>query len=318
MVQLLMQNNITISRGCFSHEDFAVRFKNIKEIYEFIDLGKRIAILKETIDRSFQKHEELIKQEIRSNLQNWFPNDMSDKTDKIKGKCLELIEKELNDVPDCSNRSTNFMPNSGFSDYERKQKVVVVWNLLQNSILSRDDISVAKEIDKEVEEEYSNSDFYGRYKTNTPPDLSKHKAYKFTYKLDLRNMQFSQYIELKDLKVLQNKLDNLIDIIFKERASYYFYHGIVCDLKKEISKITPSTYLPEFKWNVHLYALLKFKPKMIKFQEWDKENTPLAMFDQKKDEYLKIIDTRLQYGLRLISEGHIVGDYLMKVIHKKQ
>ena len=97
-----------------------------------------------------------------------------------------------------------------------------------------------------------------------------------------------------ELKILRNKLDNLIDIIFKERASYYFYHGIVRDLKKEISNIIPPpppNYLPEFKWNVHLYALLKFKPKMIKFQEeWDKENTPLGMLDQKKDEYLKIIE----------------------------
>ncbi|RIA86601.1 hypothetical protein C1645_779285 [Glomus cerebriforme] len=58
---------------------------------------------------------------------------------------------------------------------------------------------------------------------------------------------------------------------------------------------------------------------MISFQEnWDRENTPLGILDQKKKEYLKTIDTRLQYvGHTLVSEGHIVGDYLLRVIHKK-
>ncbi|CAI2179590.1 9418_t:CDS:2 [Funneliformis geosporum] len=374
-----------------SHEDFAVRFKNIKEIYEFIDLGKRIASLKETIDRSFQKHEELIKQEIRSNLQNWSPNDMSGKKDEIQDKCLNLIEIELKEVPDCNNQSTNCeeclkthkeridldeylknkknvkcetetiqtiikyinlnrkhisarleqllkasfirkgissesldiinknlenilksVPNCKFSDYDRKQKVEQVWDSLRNHISSRENvISIAKEIDKEVEKEYcSNSDLFGKYKGNILPDLSKHKAYKI-YKI------FDIYIESNELKILQNKLDNLIDIIFKERAAYCFYQGIVRDLRKEISIILQD-YLLDFKWNGHLYALLKFKPKMIRFQkEWDKENTPLGMLDQKKDEYLKIIDTRLQYGHRLIAESHIAGDYLLSVIYKK-
>jgi hypothetical protein len=231
----------------------------------------------------------------------------------ISSESLDIINKNLENI-------LKHMPNRRFSDYERKQKVEQVWNSLRSYILSRDDVtSVAKEIDKEVEEEYSNSELYSRYKTNTLPDLSKHKAYKIVNMLDIRNMRISQYMESNDLKVLQNKLDNLIDIIFKERATYTFYHGIIRDLKKEISKITsPSIFLPEFKWKAHLYALLKFKPEMLKFQEeWDKENTPLGMLDQKKDEYLKIIDTRLQYGHKLISEGHIAGDYILRVIHKK-
>ncbi|GES73565.1 interferon-induced very large GTPase 1-like [Rhizophagus clarus] len=394
-----------------SHEDFAVRFKNIKEIYEFIDLGNRIAILKETIDRSFQKHEELIKQEIRSSLQDWSPNDTSDKTDKIQNKCLDLIKKELKEVPGCNNQSceeckkTNKenrdleeylknknnekcemetkqtirkytilnrsrisagleqilnasiirkgissesldiinknlenilkrMPKGRFSDYERKQKVEQIWIKLRNYIFSRNDNTpIAKEIDQEVEEEYySYSGLYNSYKTNAQPDLSRQKAYRIKDMINVNttnmrnkidiinvNVRVSQFMELNELKDLQYKLDNLIDIIFKERTAYNFYHGIVRDLKKEINKIiSPSNFLPEFKWEIHLYALLKFRPKMIKYQEeWDKENTPLGMLDQKKDEYLKIIDTRLQYGHRLISEGHIAGDYLLRVIHKK-
>ncbi|CAB5204505.1 unnamed protein product [Rhizophagus irregularis] len=380
-----------------SHEDFAVRFKNIKEIYEFIDLGKRIAILKETIERSFQKHEELIKQEIRLNLQNWSSDDMNDKTDKIRNECLDLIKTELEKVPG-SNQSTmcdecmkthkvridleeylknknnekceketiqtireyinlnrkrisarlkqvleasfirkgissesldiinknlesilKYMPNKGFSDYERKQKVEQVWNSLRNHILSKEDvISIEKEIDKEVENEYSsNSELYGRYKTNaSPPKLSNHKAYNFINMM--KNRCTSPYMELIHLNALEEKLKNLINLIFENRAVKYFYHGVIRDLGREINYIISQlNFSPEFKWNVHLYALLEFKPKMIEFQkDWDKENTQLGMLDQKKDEYLNIIDTRLQYGHRLISEGHIAGDYLLRVIHK--
>ncbi|CAI2191460.1 19664_t:CDS:1, partial [Funneliformis geosporum] len=86
-----------------SHEDFAVRFKNIREIYEFIDLGKQITKLKETIDRAFLKHEKLITREIRSKLQNWTPNDSSNVNLRIQNECLELIEKGVKDVTDCGN-----------------------------------------------------------------------------------------------------------------------------------------------------------------------------------------------------------------------
>ncbi|RIA94620.1 hypothetical protein C1645_873356 [Glomus cerebriforme] len=380
-----------------SHEDFAVRFKNIKEIHDFIDLGKQITRLKETIDKAFSKHEESIMQIIRSKLQNWSSNNRSNINLRLKNECLELIEKGLRDVPCDSNcercgkikkeridlekyledknnekceietkqtienyiklnhqsvsakliqmleaslirkgissESTDIinkhletmlknMPHRGFSDNERKQKVEIVWNLLRNHISSRNDaIPVEEKIDKEVEDEYINilpSELYQQYKSGNSPILPRCKAYKIYRSFDIRKMQISQYLEKRDFYVLRNRLDNLVDNILKRRASYHFYPGTVRDLKKEISQILNPNYLAEFKWNVHLYTLLKFKPKVISFQEeWDKENTPLGMLDQKKEEYLKVIDTRLQYGNTLVSEGHIVGEYLLKVIHEK-
>ncbi|CAG8827473.1 13127_t:CDS:1, partial [Dentiscutata erythropus] len=85
-----------------------------------------------------------------------------------------------------------------------------------------------------------------------------------------------------------------------------------------VSKLWKKNLIPEFKWNVHLYALLMFKVKIASYQEkWDRENKPLSILDQKKDEFKNIIDTRLQHGFSLVSEGHIIGDYLMKVVHKK-
>ncbi|CAB4409986.1 unnamed protein product [Rhizophagus irregularis] len=404
-----------------SHENFAVRFKNIKEIYEFIDLGKRITKLKETIDRSFQKHKESIMQEIRSNLLNWSPNDKSNINSVLRNECLKLIDEELKNVPDCNikceyeeteeesefefefninikceecektnkerieleeylrdknnekcemetkqtienyiklNRQSVFttltqmleasiirkgissesldiinthlenilknMSNEEFPNQQRQQKIDEIWNLLQKHMLSKDDtIPIEEQINKEIEYEYYNSlprELYHQYIKGNLPDLSNCKAYKIiskAYKTYL-NFHFSQYMETKELVILEDKLDNLIDDILKEKAAYYFYHGIIRDLKNRILNICPNYYLPEFKWNVHLYALLMFKPKMISYQEkWDKENTPLGILNQKKDEYIKIINTRLQYGHTLVSEGHIVADYLMRVIHKK-
>ncbi|CAG8791551.1 17143_t:CDS:2, partial [Gigaspora margarita] len=46
-------------------------------------------------------------------------------------------------------------------------------------------------------------------------------------------------------------------------------------------------------------------------------NTPLCVLDQKKDEYLKKINIHLQYGHSHIYEGHLAGDYLLRVIHRK-
>ncbi|RGB30800.1 hypothetical protein C1646_817692 [Rhizophagus diaphanus] len=391
-----------------SHENFTVRFKNIREIYEFIDLGKRITRLKETIDRSFQKHEESIMQEIRFKLLNWPPNDTSNINSILRDKCSELIEKELRRVPDCNttceesseleyinikceeceecekerieleeylkdknnekcemetkqtienyitiNRqsvSTKLtqmleaslirkgissesldiinthlenilknMPEEGFSDQQREQKINEIWNLLKKHISSKDCITpIEQQIDREVKDEYNtlpSRELYNLYKKGILPDLSNCKAYKMMSFQIIKN--FSQKMENNELLALMNKLDNLIDNILKERA-YHFYHGIIRDLKNGISEICPNNYLPEFKWNFHLYALLEFKPKMISLQEkWDNENTPLGILKQKKEEYLKIIDTRLQYGRSLVSEGHIAADYLLRVIQKK-
>ena len=41
---------------CVEREDFALRFKNVKEIHDFIDRGQRIAHVKQAIDKAFSAH----------------------------------------------------------------------------------------------------------------------------------------------------------------------------------------------------------------------------------------------------------------------
>ncbi|CAB4487161.1 uncharacterized protein OCT59_001246 [Rhizophagus irregularis] len=380
-----------------SHEDFAVRFKNIREIYEFIDLGKQITKLKETIDRAFLTHEELIMQKIRSKLQNWTSDDSSNVNSRIRNECLELIEKGVKDVTDCENANCvecektkkertaleNYLkdknndkcemetkqtienyielnrkssstklnqmleagfirkgissdsfeiinsqlevilrniPSEGLSSHQREEKVKEIWNLLRSRIVLKNKvIPVTEYINEEFEREYGfmPANLRQDYKSGIIPDLSKCYAYKTL-------MMISRYPEEVHILSLQGTLDNLADLIFVNRDSRH-YTGIIRDAKANVDKILSDfsrklsvTFLPDFKWNVHLYALLNFKPVIESLQEkWNKENTPLGMFDQKKEEYFKVIDTRLQYGHTLISEGHIAGDYLLRVINKK-
>jgi len=61
--------------------------------------------LKEIIDKAFLKHENSIMQKIRFNLQNFSPCEESNMNSCLRNECLELIKKELKDVPDCNNQS---------------------------------------------------------------------------------------------------------------------------------------------------------------------------------------------------------------------
>ncbi|CAG8704921.1 3876_t:CDS:1, partial [Funneliformis mosseae] len=236
----------------------------------------------------------------------------------LSSESLEIINMHL------ENFIIN-MQSRGLPDHKRIRNIEEMWNALRSNISSKDKATpVERLIDDEVKYYYNllPNDLHNKYKNGICPDLSKCKAYKPMSYNALTS--FSQCLEKKDVHDLQGKLDTLADLIFKDKTSQHIYPGIVNDLKKVIYMTivnfqkTRSKFESDFKWNVHLYALLKFKPKMKKFQDdWEKENSSLGILDQKKEEYLKIIDTQLQYGHSLVSEGHTVGDYLLRVIHKK-
>ncbi|CAG8508208.1 22151_t:CDS:10 [Cetraspora pellucida] len=375
-----------------SHDDFAVQFKNIKKIYEFIELGDQITKVKEAIDSSFFEHEDHISQKFLELISDDKENQ------NIKDECIRMITKELKDVPcynyekcekcmktnevrenldkyleenkkdeicknethdtiekyieqnrNSSNRKLtqkleasiirkglssdffeiinrkmeeiiNNIQGKNLSDQEREKKVEEIWIALRNHLASRDNvIPVTQQIDEEVGNEFSKtrSSFINEYKKETRPDLSKRVAYKNYFK--------QHYLDVKDVSELKNILDSLTDKILEKRKSPLFYDGIVRDLRKEIdntldefSKKLEISLITEFKWDVYLYALKVFKQTMTNHQnKWNKEHSPLSIFYQKKDEHKKLIDTRLRHGFSLVSEGQIIGDYLVKAIHKK-
>ncbi|CAN0125911.1 unnamed protein product [Lampetra fluviatilis] len=81
--------------SCVFKDNFAVRFKNLKEIYEFIDRGHRIAAVKEAADAAFFSHGEKLKKQMRTEVQDWNAN-----TQRLAYQnVLRIFEEELNTVP---------------------------------------------------------------------------------------------------------------------------------------------------------------------------------------------------------------------------
>ncbi|CAG8727785.1 41003_t:CDS:1, partial [Gigaspora margarita] len=381
----------TIIQGYWSavsHEDFAVRFKNIKEIYKFIEHGKITGKVKEAISEAFLKHEERIMQEIRAKLQEWSCDGKSKENSDFCSQLLQTAEEELKYIPSCDceecknannkiiefekylkgendqkfytdckqtidsyielNRQSassklvhiieaNFIQkgyssqflniinkaledirnksNGKFSDDEITQKITEIWNLLRNNISSKYPVtSVEDKIYSEVKSVYSSwlsiVSVKNEYKNGIIPDL-----YEFGLILKI------QVLQKQDIDIIEKRLDDLTDLILEGKPQH-FYNGIVSDLKSKIEK-TFTDYstlkaFPMFKQKAHIYALLKFKLKLLEYQKkWDEENHPLCILDQKKEEYSNIIKARLQNESILVAEAYIVADYLLRVIHKK-
>jgi len=76
---------------CVTQEDFALRFKNVKEIHDFIDRGQRIAEVKQSVDAAFSTHAR--KRKVRIALE------VSDEKSSQNRECfvhdLEILIKRL-------------------------------------------------------------------------------------------------------------------------------------------------------------------------------------------------------------------------------
>ncbi|KAF0465726.1 interferon-induced very large GTPase 1-like [Gigaspora margarita] len=119
------------------HED--ISFQEIKETYDFIELGKQIANLKEIIDRAFLKHKELIEDKIRTVVQESLSEVSS--VESIKSKCGELIKK-LKDVPEIKIQE----------DCEECKKVTKERGNLNDYLDERNDFNCKKETNKTISE----------------------------------------------------------------------------------------------------------------------------------------------------------------------
>jgi GTPase Era involved in 16S rRNA processing len=77
-----------------SADDFALHFKNTKEIYEFIDRGQRIARVKEAFGEAFSHHAKQLKEEI-------LVRSRDDSSNAARSRMEEEIEIELDSIPNC-------------------------------------------------------------------------------------------------------------------------------------------------------------------------------------------------------------------------
>ncbi|CAG8786142.1 21063_t:CDS:2 [Gigaspora margarita] len=195
----------------------------------------------------------------------------------LSSEFLEIINRGMKDI-------INKMQGVPLSETGRKQIVEEIWMDLRKYISSKDKVRPVVEQIDEVNDEFSTVEYLiNRYKKEALPDLNNCKAYK-SHKYIVGK---ECCLDEKDANMLVKKLDNLADIVLKKRNSQHFYPGIVRDLKREIDSVLV---------------------KMGRYQEkWNRENNPLSILDQKKGEYTKIIDTRLQHGFSLVSEAILLG-----------
>ncbi|RIB20800.1 hypothetical protein C2G38_2079905 [Gigaspora rosea] len=118
-------------------EDFS--FLKIKETYDFIELGKQSAKLKELIDMAFLKHKELIEDKIRTIVQESLSEGSS--VDSIRSKCEELIKK-LEGVPEIENQ-----------EYcDECKKVAKEKSNLNDYLEERNDVKCEKETNQTISE----------------------------------------------------------------------------------------------------------------------------------------------------------------------
>ncbi|CAG8790938.1 13572_t:CDS:1, partial [Cetraspora pellucida] len=168
-----------------------------------------------------------------------------------------------------------------------------IWKQLRDRVSAENEDFINEEIDNIVNEEYATtwtSNFYKNYKYRVIPELSNIDA--------IRDKRMEQ----KDISRLKKDINLVVEQMLSNITR--FNPRIVRDLKNKTEKKLNdfSTELnvkfnSNFEKNVHVYMLLNFREKMVEIQDkWDKDNTPLGVLDQKKDEYIEIIRLRLQYG----------------------
>jgi len=81
---------------CVKEEDFALRFKNIQEIYDFIDRGQRIAQVKQAIEAAFSAHARECTAEIAAFVQDFEERKSSlDERDRFS----DGLKKLINEIP---------------------------------------------------------------------------------------------------------------------------------------------------------------------------------------------------------------------------
>jgi len=81
---------------CVTQEDFALRFKNVKEIHDFIDRGQRIADVKQAIDAAFSAHAKKYRARSVMNIRGLLieRNSMQSRQDYLKD-----LENQVNCIP---------------------------------------------------------------------------------------------------------------------------------------------------------------------------------------------------------------------------
>ncbi|XP_061435665.1 uncharacterized protein LOC133360810 [Lethenteron reissneri] len=108
--------------SCVLNENFAVRFKNIQEMDEFIERGKQIAALKDTIDSTFYMHRQRLKTILNQAMQKL----TNESQHQIRESVLKTCQEELKLIPiacqDCKQCIGVIEQRGRLIDYAKKHQ----------------------------------------------------------------------------------------------------------------------------------------------------------------------------------------------------
>lgn len=132
----------------------------------------------------------------------------------------------------------------------------------------------------------------------------------------------------KCMHSLKDELNSLVSTVFQNRADNWrtvglnFEDGMVSEIKNGFPDTIKSfenkcglVLHDNFKKHLVVYTLQNLRDKMIDLQIiWNKENKPSEILEQKRQDYIREITTRLKFGFSGAGEGVIVAQVLCKSI----
>ncbi|CAG8577019.1 8641_t:CDS:2 [Gigaspora rosea] len=323
--------------GAVLHEDFAIHFKNIKEIYKFIgwscdNKSNENSDLRSQFLLSIKELENILLYKIQRttdceeckkafNEINKFEKYLKEENNqKLLMECKQTINNYIELNRQSASLKLVHIVEAGFLQKGYSSQFLNTINKTLENIRNTSNRKLSdEEIEQKITETWNllRNNTLSEYPVKSVEDLIYlewnspiESEYKNGTLPDLHADRLAKLVlQKRDIDTIEERLDNLRDFIMGK--SQHCYNGIVSDLKNKIEK-TLSDFiitktLPIFKCNAHIYGLLKFKQKLSEYQKkWDEENYPLYILDQKKEEYFNIIRTQLQHESILISEAYII------------
>nr|XP_032834726.1 interferon-induced very large GTPase 1-like [Petromyzon marinus]XP_032834728.1 interferon-induced very large GTPase 1-like [Petromyzon marinus] len=251
----------------------------------------------------------------------------------VRQGCSEQFFKE---IKRCLKTELMKRPAGDFSDEERS---IIVENILSSlsriATSMRKDLPDDRKLKEELEDEYEQApSVSARYGNKTPlksfgiREVEAVAVQKNRWSPPLKCPWLPKKIDnsiIENIALLENDLESLPKLILKDKKAEHFENGMIRELKKRIEtsirlyEEKQHVKLPtDIKWEAHLFTLRKFGELMSVCQDkWEKQHCPIAILQQKREEFRAIIDIQLRGGFSSASEGRIISKYLLDAIRQR-
>ncbi|CAN0210923.1 unnamed protein product [Lampetra planeri] len=251
----------------------------------------------------------------------------------VRQGCSEQFFEE---IKRCLKTELNERPAGDFSDKERSIIVEkILSNLYRIATSMSKDLPDDRKLKEELEEEYEQAtSIPARYGNKThlksfgirEVEAVAEQKNKWLWKWQLPWSSKKTENSTSEIHPwLENDLESLPKLILKDKKAEHFENGMIRELKKRVEtsirlyEDKQHIKLPiDYKWEAHLFTLRKFGELMSVCQDkWEKQHSPIAILQQKREEFRAIIDIQLRGGFTSASEGRIIAKYLLDAIRQR-